>query len=110
MSKWTKGEWRPGFNGLSVVSDCNNGLYLSGTTGELAIDYYGGNLIAESVTPCKAKLIAQAPVLADELSNLMDILDAILSDPEVANVQGCHCTQTDVDAAYKALQDAGYYD
>jgi hypothetical protein len=107
MSKWTKGEWR-------VLNYANDGRSLAGKVGYT--DCNGETWVLfddnhyEPNTSANIKLIAQAPVLADELSNLMDILDAILSDPEVANVQGCHCTQTDVDDAYKALQDAGYYD
>jgi hypothetical protein len=99
MSKWTDGEWRPGFNGLSVVSDCDDGLYLSGTTGELAIDYYGGNLIAESVTPCNAKLIAQAPVLAERLAALIDIA-----------IDDGSGELDEIKQAISTLQDAGYYD
>jgi hypothetical protein len=99
MSKWTEVEWRPGFNGLSVVSDCNNGLYISGTTGELAIDYYGGNLIAESVTPCNAKLIAQAPVLAERLAALIDIA-----------IDDGSGELDEIKQAISTLQDAGYYD
>jgi hypothetical protein len=99
MSKWTKGEWRPGFNGLSVVSDCNDGLYISGTTGELAIDYCGGNLIAESVTPCNAKLIAQAPVLAERLATLIDVM-----------VGEGYAELDSIKSSISTLQDAGYYD
>lgn len=47
---------RPG----TVVSDSAEGLTLNGATGPENVKYYGGNLIAESVSPENAEFIARA--------------------------------------------------
>ncbi|OCB77992.1 hypothetical protein [Flavobacterium crassostreae] len=68
--KGTKGPWRLGIGGGSVVSDNSESLIISGAIGEEAIKYYGGNLICESVSCANAKLIAAAPELLETLTKL----------------------------------------
>lgn len=59
----TKGPWRHGV-GHTVVSDHANGIEINGA---LVPEYYGGNMIAESVSPNNAHLIAAAPDLLEAL-------------------------------------------
>jgi hypothetical protein len=47
---------RPG----TVVSDSAEGLTLNGATGPENVKHYGGNLIAESVSPENAEFISRA--------------------------------------------------
>lgn len=69
-TKHTAGPWRAGSgtggNG-SVVSDQ---LAVGALGGPDAVDYYGGNLIAESVAPENIPLIAAAPELLAALRDL----------------------------------------
>jgi len=59
MLKHTPTPYRVGKTG-QVVSDSAEGLTLNGATGKDAIEHYGGNLIAESVSPENAEFIARA--------------------------------------------------
>jgi hypothetical protein len=61
VSKHTPGPWRIGKQGGSVVADTP----VPEMGGSDSLDYYGGHLIAESITPSNAKLIAAAPELLD---------------------------------------------
>jgi hypothetical protein len=51
--------WRVGRSG-SVVSDSSEGITISGATGKQDVDYYGGNLIAESVSLENAAFIVES--------------------------------------------------
>ena len=66
----TYGPYRPGKQKYVVVSDASNGLTLNGATGERSVDYYGGNLIAESVSACNVPLLAASWDLLRLLRNL----------------------------------------
>lgn len=66
----TPGPWRLGKCGGSVVADVP---IQDGICGSDCVEYYGGHLIAESVTPSNAKLIAAAPDLLALLQELIDI-------------------------------------
>ena len=66
----TDGPYRPGKQKYVVVSDASNGLTVNGATGERSVDYYGGNLIAESVSPCNVPLLAASWDLLRLLRNL----------------------------------------
>jgi len=59
MSSHTPGPWRFGKPSDSVVSDAPD------TRTESHVDYYGGNLIAESISPSNRPIIAAAPELLD---------------------------------------------
>lgn len=48
--------WKLGRAG-SVISESKDGLEIIGATGEEAINYYGGNLIAESISQANAARI-----------------------------------------------------
>lgn len=67
----TEGPYRPGNQNSVVVSDASNGLTLNGATGERSVDYYGGNLIAESVSPCNVPLLSASWDLLRLLRNLV---------------------------------------
>jgi len=64
----SKGTWRIGKNGGTVVTDCLDGFEeKTGHGGQEAVDYYGGALIAESIMKKDdAKIIAAAPDLLNE--------------------------------------------
>jgi hypothetical protein len=64
---FTKGPWRLGNNGWSVISDHPTSAF-SGSKSE--IDYYGGNLICESVAAENRPLITAAPDLYDFIATL----------------------------------------
>jgi hypothetical protein len=55
----TPGPWRVGRPGAVVTPN----IIENGPQGSDDVDYYGGNLICESVTSANARLIAQAPNL-----------------------------------------------
>ena len=59
----TPGPWRVGKSGGSVVAD----QPITGMAGSDHVDYYGGHLVAESITPSNARLIAAAPELLEAL-------------------------------------------
>lgn len=65
----TPGPWRRGKQGGSVVAD----VPVPQMGGSDAVEYYGGHLVAESITPSNAKLIAAAPDLLALLQELIDI-------------------------------------
>lgn len=67
----TDGPYRPGKQKYVVVSDASNGLTLNGATGKRSVDFYGGNLIAESVSPCNVPLLAASWDLLRLLRNLV---------------------------------------
>lgn len=67
----TDGPYRPGNQNSVVVSDASNGLTLNGATGKRSVDYYGGNLIAESVSPCNVLLLSASWDLLRLLRNLV---------------------------------------
>ena len=78
--KWTSGEWRVGHNGMCVVSDCDEGLHIGGSTGADAIEYYGGNLIAESVIKDNAHLISAAPDMAAAVMEAIADYESCVAD------------------------------
>lgn len=75
--KGTKGEWRLGKTGGCVVSDNDESLHISGAFGEEAKEYYGGNLICESVSNANAKLIAAAPELLEALNEMVRMYEEV---------------------------------
>ena len=70
----SKGNWKIGKNGGTVVTDCLDGFEeRTGHGGQQAVDYYGGALIAESIMKRDdAKLIAAAPDLLAALQCIVD--------------------------------------
>lgn len=66
---YTPGPWRRGKQGGSVVAD----VPVPEMGGSDAVEYYGGHLVAESITPSNAKLIAAAPDMLALLAELIDI-------------------------------------
>jgi hypothetical protein len=96
MSKWTNGEW--------LIADGSDGfVYALNEQGTnrfwLNVQSAGKGKADADEVMANAKLIAQAPVLADELANLI----AVLNGDGGTNPNS-------VDRCKKALQDAGYYD
>lgn len=55
--KHTPEPWRTGNVSTTVVADSDDGLHITGATGPDALEYYGGNLIAESVSEENARRI-----------------------------------------------------
>jgi glycerate kinase len=66
----TPGEWRRGKIPTTVVSDSSEGLDVLGSTGDQAVSYFGGNLIAESVSPNNVPIIAAAPKMKKDIEEL----------------------------------------
>lgn len=66
MTTWTKGPWRVGRAG-AVVADHP----VPGMSGSGDIEYYGGHLIAESVTKENAPVLAASPELFDALAEYL---------------------------------------
>ena len=77
MSKHTPGPWQIGKNFGSVVCDTP----VPGISGSDDTEYYGGHLIAESVTEANARLIAAAPELLEALKELMVAADRVSAEP-----------------------------
>lgn len=67
--KFTKGEWRDGNTADSIVTDLP-----SGVTPDRISDYYGGYVIAESVSANNKSLIKAAPKLYASLIELKALL------------------------------------
>lgn len=61
MNSFTSGPWKQGKYGNSVVSDSAHSITIRGAIGNDAREYYGGNLICESVSGNNIPLIAIAP-------------------------------------------------
>lgn len=73
----TGGTWSVGKHHTTVVSDANNGLEIKGSYDEGAVDYYGGYLIAESVSTNNAKAIRAVPDMIDALINAHGTLESL---------------------------------
>lgn len=71
-AKHTKGPWRRGRSG-SVVSDA----HVEGMSGANEPEYYGGNIVAESVAEQNADLISAGPDLYEALGNLLPCLESM---------------------------------
>lgn len=67
----TKGPWRIG-KGRSVVAD----VPVPEMRGSEAVDFYGGHMVAESVTALNQPIIAAAP-------EMFEALNALFSNPHV---------------------------
>ncbi len=76
-TKHTPGPWRVGKSFGSVVSDAP----VPGINGSDDVEYYGGHLVAESVAPNNARLIAESPRMLSVLQKLC----AMQEDGDVAS-------------------------
>ena len=65
--KHTPPPYRVGKQGSTIVSDSAEGLTLNGATGPENVEYYGGNLIAESMSPGNAEFFSRAGNAHDPL-------------------------------------------
>lgn len=70
---YSKGNWTIGKNGGTVVTDDSSGFPVeSGHSGKESTDYYGGNLIAESILKkADAQLISAAPEMGYALRSFI---------------------------------------
>ena len=73
-TEFTPGPWRLGY-GHTVVADSTEGLTIRGS---IEPEYYGGNMIAESVAPANCHLISAAP----ELYAALDLALSHMSEPD----------------------------
>jgi hypothetical protein len=87
--KGTPGPWRVGKRGGCVVCDSDKGLTISGAIGEQAIEYYGGNLIGESISIDNAKLIAAAPELLESLQWLVSQIKNLEGEISLFGMDKC---------------------
>lgn len=94
MIPHTQGPWRAGSGTAGKGSVVSDTLATGALSGSVALDYYGGNLIAESVAQENIPLIAAAP---DLLAALIDLFDA---------VDRCELTPEAMDAARAAIAKA----
>lgn len=78
MSKHTPGPWQVGRGGGCVIASHP----VPGITGTDDIEYYGGHLVAESITPDNALLIAAADDLYEIVRRLLEGWDAECGDVE----------------------------
>ena len=74
----SKGNWTIGKTGGTVVTDSDEGFPANtGHSGKENTDYYGGNLIAESILRIEdAKVIAAAPKMLKALKAAKAVFDA----------------------------------
>lgn len=93
----TQGPWRAGSGTGGRGSVVSDHLAVGALSGSDAIDYYGGNMIAESVAQENIPLIAAAP-------DLLAALQSMLSDAEcfAKHLQNSRC----VDEARAAIAKA----
>lgn len=69
-TKFTPGPWRVGKDGGSIVADSPVGGH---EQDEQTTEYYGGQVICETVSDCNKPLIAAAPKLLEECKLCRDI-------------------------------------
>lgn len=91
--KFTPGPWRVGKHG-SVVSDAP----VPEVHGSDAIEYYGGHVICETITPSNARLVAASPELLEALSGLLKLAEQ--------RIRGCGTLLIDEMAACDKAKDA----
>ncbi|WP_440966105.1 hypothetical protein ACL58G_07745 [Massilia sp. GER05] len=73
--KHTPGPWRAGSGTGGKGSVVSDQLAVGALGGSDAVEYYGGNLIAESIAPENIPLIAAAPELLDVVIMMRDADD-----------------------------------
>jgi len=73
--KFTPGPWRISKKSDAVIADSTESLCIPGSFGDDAKEYYGGNLIGESIAPGNRNLIRLAP----EMFSLLNTISA--NDP-----------------------------
>jgi hypothetical protein len=95
----TPGPWRIGKQGGSVVAD----IPIPEIGGSDCIEYYGGHLVAESITPSNAKLIAAAP---DMLEALQFIVEQTSEPANAGHTLGAYQLGAGIDMARKAIAKA----
>lgn len=76
------GPWRVGKIKSTVVCDS----HICGLIGANARDYYGGNLIGESVAPNNVRLIAAAPALLEYFLESMAMIHDMASSPDMKQI------------------------
>ena len=74
-TKHTPGPWRAGSGTSGKGSVVSDQLAIGALNGSDAVEYYGGNLIAESVAQENIPLIAAAPELFDVVIMIRDADD-----------------------------------
>ncbi len=76
---FTPGPWEVSPKcGGTVIAQSPEGLHAE--TGHCDTEYYGGYLIAESVTACNLPLIAAAPDLLEALKTMVDKCEPLVGD------------------------------
>jgi hypothetical protein len=71
--KGTKGPWKIGKYSHCVISENTESLEINGSFGADSVKYYGGNLIAESISTPNALLISKAPEMLEMLKKVANI-------------------------------------
>jgi hypothetical protein len=99
---WTPGPWWVGRNERSVV--CNTEIPEWHTAD--SVEYYGGHLVAESMAPANARLIAAAPELAEALEKLLRKVDQFIEMPDGMSAAAGRALDEATDAARAALAKA----
>ncbi|MGZ4819362.1 MAG: hypothetical protein ACXVZJ_12090 [Terriglobales bacterium] len=82
--KHTPGPWRAGSGTGGKGSVVSDQLATGALNGSEAVDYYGGNLIAESVAQENIPLIAAAPELLEALEACYAALDPYSAEGKMA--------------------------
>ena len=101
-AEFTPGPYRAGKFGCSVISDSNEGLTIPGAYEKEAFEYYGGYMIAESVSPNNVSLIAASTELFDALNSLVS---SVMAHPDYTGEENEEWTDL-VELAEKALKKA----
>lgn len=82
MNTHTPGPWRIGRNHSVVTDTPDEQVVIRGDHAAETIDFYGGHVIAETVTPANAALIAAAPDLLSVARAALIVLESQLTPPE----------------------------
>lgn len=98
----TKGPWIRSKAGGTIISEHTNGL---GEQGKECTEYYGGNVIAETVAECNMPLIMAAPDMLDAMKMASEIIkDSWNGDPMCEpDCQAWHILQAAIAKAEGAL-------
>ena len=117
-STHTPGPWRTGKACGAVVADSAEGIRIRGAVDADSVEYYGGNLIGESISPNNIPLIAAAPELLEALKNVVmrfewaaEVAEQVsthLHDlPELQeqldDISGCSYASDDINAAKELI-------
>jgi len=94
--KHTPTPWRIGNHGGEIVADSSERIFINGAIEKDSVEYYGGFLVAESISQPNAAFIVLAVNMHDEL------VEAV---KRVVTLYGIDRTPTEMDSVMKPIAE-----